>query len=92
MLRHHYIGIMNVFMRFYQGFSAKCIGYNMTYIGAFMQSTQIDPIHIVWQPLHFVRIYEPSHDKNNTVAVRPAKTQISLGIRLTLIRLGGRPG
>ena len=42
MLRHHYIGIMNVSMRFHQGFSAKSIGYNMTYIGAFMQSTQIN--------------------------------------------------
>ena len=26
-------------------------------------------------------IYEPRHDKTNNVAVRPAKTQISLGIR-----------
>ena len=26
-------------------------------------------------------IYEPPHDKTNNVAVRPAKTQISLGIR-----------
>ena len=25
--------------------------------------------------------YEPPHDKTNNVAVRPAKTQISLGIR-----------
>ena len=25
--------------------------------------------------------YEPSHDKNNKVTVRPAKTQISLDIR-----------
>ena len=26
-------------------------------------------------------VYEPRHDKANNVAVRPAKTQISLGIR-----------
>ena len=26
-------------------------------------------------------IYEPRHDKTNKVSVRPAKTQISLGIR-----------
>ena len=25
--------------------------------------------------------YEPRHDKTNNVSVRPAKTQISLGIR-----------
>ena len=25
--------------------------------------------------------YEPRHDKNNKMSVRPAKTQISLGIR-----------
>ena len=29
----------------------------------------------------FVRKYEPRHDKTNKMAVRPAKTQISLGIR-----------
>ena len=27
-----------------------------------------------------LRKYEPPHDKTNNVAVRPAKTQISLGI------------
>ena len=27
------------------------------------------------------KIYEPQHDKTNKVSVRPAKTQISLGIR-----------
>ena len=27
------------------------------------------------------RIYEPGHDKTNKMSVRPAKTQISLGIR-----------
>ena len=26
-------------------------------------------------------VYEPQHDKTNNVAVRPAKTQMSLGIR-----------
>ena len=26
-------------------------------------------------------VYEPRHDKTNKMAVRPAKTQISLGIR-----------
>ena len=39
--------------------------------------------------------YEPRHDKTNKVTVRPAKTQISLGIKRTadtLIRLGGCPG
>ena len=30
------------------------------------------------------KIYEPPHDKTNNVAVRPAKTQISLGIRCAL--------
>ena len=29
----------------------------------------------------FVSIFEPHHDKTNNVAVRPAKTRISLGIR-----------
>ena len=29
----------------------------------------------------FVSLYEPLHDKTNTVSVRSAKTQISLGIR-----------
>ena len=28
-----------------------------------------------------IQLYEPTHDKTNNVAVRPAKTQISLGIR-----------
>ena len=28
-----------------------------------------------------ISVYEPRHDKNNKVSVRPAKTQISLGIR-----------
>ena len=29
----------------------------------------------------FGTLYEPPHDKTNKVTVRPAKTQISLGIR-----------
>ena len=29
----------------------------------------------------YISIFEPPHDKNNKVAVRPAKAQISLGIR-----------
>ena len=29
----------------------------------------------------FVELFEPRHDKTNKVTVRPAKTQISLGIR-----------
>ena len=29
----------------------------------------------------FIVIFEPRHDKTNKVSVRPAKTQISLGIR-----------
>ena len=29
-----------------------------------------------------LRLFEPPHDKTNNVVVRPAKTQISLGIRL----------
>ena len=28
-----------------------------------------------------VQLFEPRHDKTNKVSVRPAKTQISLGIR-----------
>ena len=31
--------------------------------------------------LLIIWIYEPQHDKTNKVTVRPAKTQISLGIR-----------
>ena len=31
--------------------------------------------------LSFTKLIEPPHDKTNTVAVRPAKTQISLGTR-----------
>ena len=34
-----------------------------------------------WRPRWDVNIYEPWHDKTNKVAVRQAKTQISLGIR-----------
>ena len=30
---------------------------------------------------------EPRHDKTNKMSVRPAKTQISLGIRPSLIRV-----
>ena len=30
---------------------------------------------------HLLIIYEPRHDKTNKMNVRPAKTQISLGIR-----------
>ena len=29
-----------------------------------------------------IPLYEPRHDKTNKMAMRPAKTQISLGIRL----------
>ena len=37
---------------------------------------------VIWQILKwFKNEYEPSHDKTNNLAVRPAKTQISLGIR-----------
>ena len=50
--------------------------------------------------------YEPRHDKTNKMSLRPAKTQISLGVRIKkalvlsyplnaqrrLIRLGGCPG
>ena len=31
--------------------------------------------------IHYCVLYEPRHDKTNKVSVRPAKTQISLGIR-----------
>ena len=31
--------------------------------------------------IHVLRNYEPPHDKNNKMTVRPAKTQISLDIR-----------
>ena len=43
-------------------------------------------------------LFEPRHNKTSKVTVRPAKTQMSLGIRPvlrtaeTLIRLGGCPG
>ena len=30
---------------------------------------------------HYIKLYEPRYDKTNKMAVRPAKTQISLGIR-----------
>ena len=33
------------------------------------------------EPWEKCRLFEPRHDKTNTVTVRPAKTQISLGIR-----------
>ena len=31
--------------------------------------------------VHTISIFEPPHDKTNKMTVRPAKTQISLGIR-----------
>ena len=36
-----------------------------------------------WKLIHteFIKWSEPRHDKTNTMSVRPAKTQISLGIR-----------
>ena len=33
------------------------------------------------QIVRIVMVYEPRHDKTNKMTVRPAKTQISLGIR-----------
>ena len=33
-------------------------------------------------------LYEPRHDKTSKMSVRPAKTQISLGIRLTVRSVG----
>ena len=38
-------------------------------------------VHVVLLnlPVHLM-LYKPRHDKTNNVAVRPAKTQISLGI------------
>ena len=40
---------------------------------------------LVWQPSNtyyfLLELFEPPHDKTNKVAVRAAKTQISLGIR-----------
>ena len=35
--------------------------------------------------LAIVNAFEPRHDKTNKVSVRPAKTQISLGIRPVLL-------
>ena len=35
----------------------------------------------------FTSITEPRHDKTNKVSVRPAKTQISLGIRVFAVRM-----
>ena len=32
-------------------------------------------------------VYEPRHDKTNKMAVCPAKTQISLGIRVFAVRM-----
>ena len=34
----------------------------------------------VFHPLGVIHINEPRHDKTNKMSVRPAKTQISLGI------------
>ena len=42
----------------------------------------IHPLPRFYQPhLFMIIIFEPRHDKTNKMAVRPAKTQISLGIR-----------
>ena len=38
------------------------------------------------EPVDF--IIEPQHDKTNKVTVRPAKTQISLGIRFAVRLMG----
>ena len=35
----------------------------------------------VWKQMEHTEPFEPRHDKTNKVTVRPAKTQISLGIR-----------
>ena len=35
----------------------------------------------LWHSLDFLLTFEPRHDKTNKITVRPAKTQISLGIR-----------
>ena len=34
-----------------------------------------------WFSIRLTPIYDPRHDKTNKMSVRPAKTQISLGIR-----------
>ena len=36
---------------------------------------------VLWNSSVGLNIIEPRHDKTNKMAVRPAKTQISLGIR-----------
>ena len=40
-----------------------------------------DPIYFMKSLLEILQNYELGHDKTNKVSVRPAKTQISLGIR-----------
>ena len=49
---------------------------NSTYI-----NTEIRPRHYIFSSDIWWPIYEPRHDETNKVTVRPAKTQISLGIR-----------
>ena len=46
------------------------------------QSTEVgETSHSIWVVVNPHLVYEPPRDKTNYVAVRPAKTQISLGIR-----------
>ena len=42
---------------------------------------QLQPKNICCRSNSWAAIYKPPHDKTNKMTVRPAKTQISLGIR-----------
>ena len=68
-------------------FSLRCL---------IVQKYQIGKVHVIWKNAGFnimaikkavikarlmTGAYEPRHDKTNKMTVRPAKTQISLGIR-----------
>ena len=51
----------------------------MRVIGRRVNGLTVSLIHLSVRVLFI--LFEPPHDKTNNVAVRPAKTQISLGIR-----------
>ena len=64
----------------------KCIGIvSRCFTNVFLKSLQC----LRWNPTHWHSLFlyikciisEPCHDKTNKMSVRPAKTQISLGIR-----------
>ena len=68
------------------GYQIRVIGCKIIFI--FIILTQRKSFHIEIQAEEYARIenvrenlHEPRHDKTNKMSVRPAKTQISLGIR-----------